>query len=122
MNTVQSDYDKAKEIGRQFLEVFLTKGPVNFLNYYGTDSVLTFEKEVFFGQNDISQKLTSLNLTSNFTDYEVQPSVGGILLFVSGSCCIAGEQNQIPFTRVIFLAQSNQQYYVKNDIYKITLG
>ena len=106
----------------QFLQTFFGKGTIDYANYYGNDSVLTFESEVFFGQNNINEKLKSLNLSSNFTNFEVQPSASGILIFVSGACCIAGESNQIPFMRVMFLAQSNGSYYVKNDIYKITFG
>lgn len=119
---LQNDYNTAKNIGSQFLQAFFGKGPVNYANFYGNDSVLTFESEVYFGQQNIAEKLSSLNLASNFTNYEVQPSVAGILIYVSGSCCIAGETNQIPFSRVMFLAQANGSYYVKNDIYKITMG
>lgn len=92
------------------------------MNYYGNDSILTFESEVFIGQGNISQKLSSLNLSSNFNNYEVQPSVGGLLLFVSGTCCITGETNQIPFVRIIFLAKTQTSYYIKNDIYKLTFA
>ena len=119
---LQNDYNAAKNIGQQFLQTFFGKGTIDYANYYGNDSVLTFESEVFFGQNNINEKLKSLNLSSNFTNFEVQPSANGILIFVSGACCIAGESNQIPFMRVMFLAQSNGSYYVKNDIYKITFG
>lgn len=119
---LQNDYNAAKNIGQQFLQTFFGKGTIDYANYYGNDSVLTFESEVFFGQNNINEKLKSLNLSSNFTNFEVQPSANGILIFVSGTCCIAGESNQIPFMRVMFLAQSNGSYYVKNDIYKITFG
>lgn len=119
---LQNDYNAAKNIGQQFLQTFFGKGTIDYANYYGNDSVLTFESEVFFGQNNINEKLKSLNLASNFTNFEVQPSANGILIFVSGTCCIAGESNQIPFMRVMFLAQSNGSYYVKNDIYKITFG
>ena len=119
---LQNDYNTAKNIGQQFLQTFFGKGPVNYANFYGNDSVLTFEAEVFFGQAKICEKLQNLNLVSNFTNFEVQPSVVGILIFVSGTCCISGETNQIPFMRVMFLAQANGSYYVKNDIYKITFA
>ena len=56
------------------------------------------------------------------TNYSVQPSVNGILIYFSGSFQIAGEQNQMPFTRCIFLAHNNGSYYIKNDIYKVTFG
>ena len=118
---IQNDYYTAKNIGKQFLEVFLKPG-VNFSNFYGNDSILTFESEVFIGTQNIVNKLSTLNLNLNFTNYEAQPSVQGILLFVSGTFCLPPDTNPIPFMRIIFLANANGSYYVKNDIYKITFG
>ena len=118
---IQNDYNTAKNIGKQFLEVFLKPG-VNFSNFYGNDSILTFESEVYIGTQNIVNKLSTINLNSDFTNYEAQPSVQGILLFVSGNCCLQNESNKFPFMRIIFLANANGSYYVKNDIYKITFG
>ena len=118
---IQNDLKTADNIGRQFLQAFFNKG-TDISNFYGNDSILTFESEVYIGTQNIVNKLSTLNLNSNFTNYEAQPSVQGILLFVSGTCCLPGENNQLPFMRIIFLANANGSYYVKNDIYKITFG
>ena len=122
MNSLQSDYDTTKSIGEQFLNSFFNKGPVDYSTYYGDDSVLTFESEVFFGASSITAKLQSLNVTTTFTHCDIQPGVSGILLLITGAICLQGETNQLPFMRVMYLAQKNGSYYIKNDLYKITFG
>ena len=120
-NQIQSDLKTAENIGLQFLQAFFGQN-VDISNFYGNDSILTFESEVYIGTQNIVNKLSTINLNSDFTNYEAQPSVQGILLFVSGNCCLQNESNKFPFMRIIFLANANGSYYVKNDIYKITFG
>lgn len=122
MDSLQKDYDTAKSIGEQFLNAFFNKGPVDYSIYYGNDSVLTFESDVYFGASNITAKLQSLNVTITFTHYDIQPGVTGILLLISGAICLQGETNHLPFMRVMYLAQKNGSYYIKNDVYKITFG
>lgn len=122
MDSLQKDYDTAKSIGEQFLNAFFNKGPVDYSIYYGNDSVLTFESDVYFGASNITAKLQSLNVTTTFTHCDIQPGVTGILLLISGAICLQGETNHLPFMRVMYLAQKNGSYYIKNDIYKITFG
>lgn len=116
-----NNYNQAKKIGSQFLEAFFSQN-VNLANFYGNDSILTFESEVFYGQQQILEKLQSIKLALTPTNYEVHPSNNGLMMYVGGSAVIEGETNRIPFCRIIFLAAQNGSYYVKNDIYKITLG
>ena len=120
-NQIQSDLKTADNIGRQFLQAFFNKG-TDISNFYGNDSILTFEKESFIGKDEIVGKLKNLQVNTIPTDYSVQPSINGILIYFAGSFQIAGEQNQMPFTRCIFLANNNGSYYIKNDIYKVTFG
>ena len=123
MNTsnIENDYKVANDIGKQFIQVYFAK-EAKYFKFFGNDSFLTFESEIYYGVNNIINKLNNVKLNCNYTNYEIQPSVGGILIFISGTCCVEGETNAIPFMRVLFLANSNGSYYVKNDIYKITLG
>ncbi len=114
-----NDCQTAKNIGEQFLRAFFTPG-ADISIFYGNDSILTFEQETIIGKDDILAKLKMLDVNTTPNNYSVQPSVGGILIYFSGNCCIHGETNQIPFTRVIFLANSNGSYYIKNDIYKVS--
>ena len=122
MDSLQKDYDTAKSIGEEFLNAFFNKGPVDYSIYYGNDSVLTFESDVYFGASNITAKLQSLNVTTTFTHCDIQPGVTGILLLISGAICLQGETNHLPFMRVMYLAQKNGSYYIKNDVYKITFG
>ena len=116
---IQNDLKTADNIGRQFLQAFFNKG-TDISNFYGNDSILTFEKESLIGKDEIVGKLKNLQVNTIPKDYSVQPSVNGILINFSGMFQIAGEQNQMPFTRCIFLANSNGSYYIKNDIYKVS--
>ena len=118
---IQNDVKTAENIGLQFLQAFFQKG-ADISNFYGNDSILTFESEVLIGKEEIVSKLKNLSVNTIPTNYSVQPSVNGILIYFSGSFQIAGEQNQMPFTRCIFLAHNNGSYYIKNDIYKVTFG
>ena len=120
-NQIQADVKTAENIGLQFLQAFFGQN-VDIANFYGNDSILTFESETIIGKEDIVGKLKNLKVNTIPKNYSVQPSVNGILIYFSGMFQIAGEQNQMPFTRCIFLAQNNGSYYIKNDIYKVTFA
>ena len=118
---IQNDIKTADNIGRQFLQAFFQQN-ADISNFYGNDSILSFEGEVFIGRDDIMGKLKQLQVSTIPTNYSVQPSNNGILIFCSGNFQIAGESNQMPFVRCIMLVNSGGSYYIKNDIYKITFG
>ena len=118
---IQNDCKNAENIGVQFLKAFFNKG-ADISSFYGDDSILSFESETIIGKNDISEKLKNLKVNTIPTNYSVQPSINGILIYFCGNFQILGEQNQMPFTRCIFLAHNNGSYYIKNDIYKVTFG
>ena len=120
-NQIQNDIKTADNIGRQFLQAFFAQN-ADISNFYGNDSILNFESEVFIGRDDIIGKLKGLQVTTIPNNYSVQPSNNGILIFCSGNFVIEGQQNPMPFARCIFLVNSGGSYYIKNDIYKITFG
>ncbi len=120
-NQIQNDLKTADNIGRQFLQAFFDK-TADISNFYGNDSILTFESENIIGKEEIVGKLKNLQVNTIPTNYSVQPSINGILIYFSGQFQIIGEQNQMPFSRCIFLAHNNGSYYIKNDIYKVTFG
>ena len=120
-NQIQNDIKIANDIGLQFLQAFFSQN-ADISNFYGNDSVLTFETDNFIGKDEIVGKLKNLQVNTIPKNYSVQPSVNGILIYFAGMFQIAGEQNQMPFTRVIFLANNNGSYYIKNDIYKVTFA
>ena len=118
---IQNDIKTADNIGRQFLQAFFQQN-ADISNFYGNDSILNVESDVFIGREEIVAKLKSIQVSTIPTNYSVQPSNNGILIFCSGMFQITGEQNQMPFVRCIFLVNSGGSYYIKNDIYKITFG
>ncbi len=120
-NQIQSDLKTANDIGLQFLQAFFSQG-ADISNFYGNDSILTFESDTFIGKEEIVGKLKNLQVNTIPKNYSVQPSINGILIYFSGNFQICGEQNQMPFTRCMFLANVNGSYYIKNDIYKVTFG
>ena len=120
-NQIQNDLKVANDIGLQFLQAFFQPN-ADIANFYGNDSILTFESENLIGKEEIVAKLKNLQVSTIPKNYSVQPSLNGILIYFSGMFQIVGEQNQMPFTRCIFLANNNGSYYIKNDIYKVTFG
>ena len=118
---IQNDIKTADNIGRQFLQAFFQQN-ADISNFYGNDSILSFESETYIGRDDIIGKLKTFNVSTIPTNYSVQPSNNGILIFCSGSFQLVGETNQMPFVRCIILVNSGGSYYIKNDIYKITFG
>ena len=120
-NQIQNDLKVANDIGLQFLQAFFQPN-ADIANFYGNDSILTFESENLIGKEEIVAKLKNLQVSTIPKNYSVQPSLNGILIYFSGMFQIVGEQNQMPFTRCIFLAHNNGSYYIKNDIYKVTFG
>lgn len=121
LQQIQNDCNTAKNIGEQFLKAYFQQG-ANISNFYGNDSILTFEGDYFIGQQQIIEKLSSLNVVVSPNNYTCQPSNNGVLIYVSGTFKLQGEENPMPFTRVIFLANANGSYYIKNDIYKVTFS
>ena len=118
---IQNDIKTADNIGRQFLQAFFQPN-ADISNFYGNDSILSFESETYIGRDDIIGKLKTFNVSTIPTNYSVQPSNNGILIFCSGNFQLQGETNQMPFVRCIMLVNSGGSYYIKNDIYKITFG
>ena len=79
-NQIQNDLKAADNIGRQFLQAFFTPG-TDISNFYGNDSILSFESETFIGKDDIIGKLKNLQVSTIPTNYSVQPSNNGILIY-----------------------------------------
>ena len=118
---IQNDINTANNIGTQFLQAFFKNG-ADISNFYGQDSILTFERDTFIGKDDILSKLKMVQVNTIPNNYSIQPSENGILIYCSGNFNIVGETNLMPFMRCIFLVCKNGSYYIKNDIYKITFA
>ncbi|KAK1438768.1 hypothetical protein QVD17_04578 [Tagetes erecta] len=94
-------------------------------NLYQDASMSTFEGHKIQGSNNIVARLTSLPFQQckhTFTTVDCQPSgpVSGMLVFVSGSLQISGEQHALKFSQMFHLMPTPQgSFYVHNDIFRL---
>ncbi|PWA70998.1 nuclear transport factor 2 [Artemisia annua] len=92
---------------------------------YQESSMLTFEGEKIKGALNIVTKLTSLPFQQckhNITTVDCQPSgpAGGMLVFVSGTMQLAGEEHLLKFSQMFHLMPTQQgSFYVFNDIFRL---
>ncbi|XP_047150006.1 nuclear transport factor 2B-like [Vigna umbellata] len=92
---------------------------------YQDASMLTFEGQKIQGASNIVAKLTSLPFQQchhSISTVDCQPSgaSGGMLVFVSGSLQLAGEQHTLKFSQMFHLMPTPQaSYYVLNDIFRL---
>ncbi|KAK1260137.1 Nuclear transport factor 2 [Acorus gramineus] len=95
---------------------------------YGTTSMLTFEGQKIHGAEEIARKLIELpfNHCKHFVStVDGQPSsvLGGILVFVSGSLQLPGEEHLLKFSQMFQLIPTSQDsFYVQNDIFRLNYG
>ncbi|XP_039041070.1 nuclear transport factor 2A-like [Hibiscus syriacus] len=76
------------------------------------------------GSQNIVAKLTGLPFQQckhNITTVDCQPSgAGGVLVFVSGTLQLAGEQHALKFSQMFHLMPTPQgSFYVLNDIFRL---
>ncbi|KAL4279938.1 hypothetical protein GQ457_03G009470 [Hibiscus cannabinus] len=96
-------------VAKAFVEHYYSTFDANragLANLYQEGSMLTFEGQKIQGSQNIVAKLTSLPFQQckhNITTVDCQPSgSGGMLVFVSGTLQLAGEQHALKFSQVIF--------------------
>uniref|UniRef100_A0A7C9CVH8 NTF2 domain-containing protein n=2 Tax=Opuntia streptacantha TaxID=393608 RepID=A0A7C9CVH8_OPUST len=115
-------------VGRAFVEhyykLFDADRP-SLTSLYQPSSLLTFEGQKFQGVEDISSKLNSLPFDQCrhlISTVDSQPSFlnGGILVFVSGSLQLAGEEHHLRFSQMFHLIPTAQgSFFVQNDIFRL---
>ncbi|KAI3832870.1 hypothetical protein MKX03_026631 [Papaver bracteatum] len=91
---------------------------------YQETSMLTFEGQQIQGSQNIVAKLNSLPFQQckhTITTVDCQPSgpAGGMLVFVSGSLQLAGEQHALKFSQMFHLMPAQNTFYVLNDIFRL---
>ncbi|OMO88132.1 Nuclear transport factor 2 [Corchorus olitorius] len=95
-------------VAKAFVEHYYTTfdtNRANLGNLYQENSMLTFEGQKIQGSQNIVAKLTSLPFQQckhQISTVDCQPSgpAGGMLVFVSGSLQLAGEQHALKFSQV----------------------
>ncbi|XP_021719400.1 nuclear transport factor 2-like [Chenopodium quinoa] len=97
----------------------------SLISLYQPTSLLTFEGQKFQGVEEISNKINSLPFNQclhSISTIDTQPSSinGGIIVFVSGSLQLAGEEHQLRFSQMFHLIPTTQgSYFVQNDIFRL---
>ncbi|KAG6523941.1 nuclear transport factor 2B-like [Zingiber officinale] len=92
---------------------------------YQDGSMLTFEGDKIQGAAAIVAKLSSLpfqQCAHAISTVDCQPSgpPGGVLVFVSGSLQVGGEQHPLKFSQMFHLIPTSQgSFYVLNDIFRL---
>ncbi|KAK1259387.1 Nuclear transport factor 2 [Acorus gramineus] len=92
---------------------------------YQDSSMLTFEAENLMGSQAIVAKLAGLpfqQFLHQISTTDCQPSgpAGGMLVFVSGTLQLQGEQHPLKFSQVFHLMPTPQgSFYVLNDIFRL---
>ncbi|KDP20787.1 hypothetical protein JCGZ_21258 [Jatropha curcas] len=95
---------------------------------YQPSSMLSFEGQKILGVNDISAKLNDLPFDQCkhvISTIDSQPSsfAGGIVVFVSGSLQLPGEEHLLRFSQMFHLIPEQQGgLFVQNDIFRLNYG
>nr|ABQ59097.1 nuclear transport factor 2 [Panax ginseng] len=115
-------------VSKAFVEHYYSAFDANrsgLANLYQDGSMLTFEGQKIQGFQNIVAKLTSFPFSQckhTITPVDRQPSgpAGGMLVFVSGTFQLAGEQHALKFSQMFHLMPTQQgSFYVLNDIFRL---
>ncbi|KAL9255070.1 Nuclear transport factor 2B-like protein [Drosera capensis] len=123
--------EQVEVVGRAFVDhyynLFDNDRP-SLSSLYHEASMLTFEGQRIQGAEEISSKLSSLPFDQCrhfISTVDSQPSLfdGGILVFVSGSLQLSGEEHYLRFSQMFHLVPTPQgSFYVQNDIFRLNYG
>ncbi|KAI9313916.1 hypothetical protein BX666DRAFT_1974766 [Dichotomocladium elegans] len=92
---------------------------------YRDQSMLTFEGQQFSGASNIVEKLVSLpfqkvaHRISTIDAQPANPTIGSILVTVTGQLLIDEESNPQMFSQSFQLVPEGTSYYVFNDIFRL---
>ncbi|OMO76715.1 Nuclear transport factor 2 [Corchorus capsularis] len=95
---------------------------------YQPSSMLTFEGQKIQGVDEIAAKLNQLPFDQCrhvISTIDSQPSsiTGGIVVFVSGSLQLLGEEHLLRFSQMFHLIPMLQgNFFVQNDIFRLNYG
>ncbi|MBA0701557.1 hypothetical protein Goari_022600 [Gossypium aridum] len=116
-------------VAKAFVEHYYTTFDANragLANLYQDGSMLTFEGQKIQGSQSIVAKLTSLPFQQcqhSITTVDCQPSgAGGMLVFVSGTLQLAGEQHALKFSQVIIFSLTSLFISIFLVFLKVVLG
>lgn len=101
--------DQTELVGKTFVGHYyhlFDNDRASLSSLYQPTSMLTFEGQKIFGVDDISTKFNQLPFDQcrhmiSTIDSQPCPSTGGLLIFVSGSLQLAGEDHHLRFSQVM---------------------
>ncbi|GAB2259693.1 hypothetical protein Droror1_Dr00010548 [Drosera rotundifolia] len=123
--------EQVEVVGRAFVDhycnLFDNDRP-SLSSLYHETSILTFEGQRMQGAEEISSKLNALPFDQCrhvVSTVDSQPSLfnGSIIVFVSGSLQLSGEEHYLRFSQMFHLVPTPQgSFYVQNDIFRLNYG
>ncbi|KAK6932349.1 Nuclear transport factor 2 domain [Dillenia turbinata] len=123
--------EQVELVGRAFVDHYyhlFDNDRASLSSLYHPMSLLTFEGEKIQGVEDISRKLNQLpfdQCVHIISTADAQPSAptGGIMVFVSGSLKLPGEEYQLRFSQMFHLIPTQHgSFCVQNDIFRLIYG
>ena len=121
----------ADQIAEQFLNHYYSTFQTNrpgLATLYQQDSTMTFEGEIFTGQQAIAGKFQALPFQSILfqvvtKDIQMGINQNCLLIFVNGTLRIDNEANNLKFSQMFQLVSSGgTNFYVRNDMFRINVG
>ncbi|KAK4099414.1 nuclear transport factor 2 [Parathielavia hyrcaniae] len=117
-------------VAKQFVDFYYTTFDTDrkqLAALYRDNSMLTFESGQQLGATNITEKLLSLpfqKVAHKIEMLDAQPTAtGGIMILVIGKLLVDEEQQPLSYSQAFHLTQdSNGQYFVYNDIFRLVYG
>lgn len=125
--------EQVEMVGRAFVDhyyLLFDSDRASLSSLYQPTSMLSFEGQKIFGADDISSKLNQLPFDQCkhlISTIDSQPSsiTGGIVVFVSGSLQLPGEEHHLRFSQVIICTNSvdhtNNDTFTNSNLVAFTL-
>ncbi|XP_068319114.1 nuclear transport factor 2B-like [Pyrus communis] len=122
--------EQVEMVGRAFVDHYylFDTDRASLSTLYQPTSMLSFEGQKLFGADDISSKLKQLPFDQSkhlISTIDSQPSspTGGILVFVSDSLQLPGEDHHLRFSQMFHLIPTPEgSFFVQNDIFRLNYG
>jgi hypothetical protein len=118
----------SEEVAQAFVQHFYTSFDANvdsLASLYTDQSMMSFEGQQIQGAQNIITKLKSVGpVKHDVKSTDIQPSVvpNGILIFVTGSIRIGGD-NPLHYCEVFqLLASAPGQYQIHNNVFRLNYG
>ncbi|CAF2108329.1 BnaC08g14980D [Brassica napus] len=129
-NKGRSEEEVARAFVNHYYHLF-DNDRFSLFTLYSSTSLLTFEGQKIYGVEDIFNKLKQLPFDQCrhlISTVDSQPSsmaggCGGILVFVSGSIQLHGEDHPLRFSQTFHLVPLPQgSFFVQNEMFRLNYG